>query len=66
MKEIDFDQIAAQTIAAVKEAVKHSELESGDIFLIGGSTSEVCGGHIGKKSNADALNQILNPFFSFF
>ncbi|QKS91440.1 DUF436 family protein [Treponema phagedenis] len=56
MKEIDFDQIAAQTIAAVKEAVKHSELESGDIFLIGGSTSEVCGGHIGKKSNADAVN----------
>ncbi|NVP24995.1 DUF436 family protein [Treponema phagedenis] len=65
MKEIDFDQIAAQTIAAVKEAVKHSELESGDIFLIGGSTSEVCGGHIGKNQMPTSVRLLLNRLFQF-
>ncbi len=58
MKEINLDLIKKQTHEAITEALENSNLKEGDIFVIGCSTSEVCGSTIGKGSNAE-VGQII-------
>lgn len=46
-------EIKKQTEQIVKDVLKKSALESGDIFVLGLSSSEVIGGHIGKNSSQE-------------
>ncbi|MDO4666787.1 MAG: TIGR01440 family protein [Streptococcus sp.] len=46
-------EIKKQTEQIVKDVLEKSALESGDIFVLGLSSSEVIGGHIGKNSSQE-------------
>ena len=41
------------------DILSQSSLQKGDIFVLGCSTSEVVGGHIGKQSNAEIGERIV-------
>ncbi|MBF8808038.1 MAG: TIGR01440 family protein [Enterococcus lacertideformus] len=52
----------------VNDVLTQEHLESGDLFVLGCSTSEIVGGHIGKNSSAEVgqwvvktLREILDP-----
>ena len=50
---MDLEKIREQTINAVSELIEKADLESGDILVLGGSTSEIIGGEIGKDSSLE-------------
>lgn len=53
------DQIYLQTTAAIEELVNKANIKSGDIVVVGCSTSEVLGAKIGTNSNPDTAGQIF-------
>lgn len=53
-----FQQITAQARAATRELLDIAGLKAGDIFVVGCSSSEVLGGHIGKNSSYDAASAV--------
>jgi len=58
------DQIKKNTADAVAELLQSANLASGDVFVVGCSTSEVAGTHIGKGGSleiAEAIFQGLYP-----
>ncbi len=57
--EINLNILAKETESAVKEVIETAMLSEGDVFVIGCSSSEVCGGRIGKASNADVGKVII-------
>ena len=58
-----FDDIRLQAAAAVREILKAARLSSGDLFVVGCSSSEVCGGKIGKQSSPEAAQAILDGIY---
>ena len=61
-------EIKTQVQTGLKELLAQANLEAGDIFVLGCSTSEIQGEHIGKDSNIEvgrtvlaALLEILRP-----
>lgn len=44
---------------AINELIKLAELKSGDLLVIGCSTSEIVGNEIGKGSSPDTANQLV-------
>ena len=56
---MNLQKIEEETRAAVTEAVEKAQLEAGDLFVIGCSTSEVCGGTIGKNSSRETGEVIV-------
>ena len=50
---MELEEIREQTINAVSELIEKSDLESGDILVLGGSSSEIMGGEIGKDSSLE-------------
>ena len=46
--------ITRQSRQAVEELLNVARLKPGDIFVIGCSSSEIVGGHIGKDSSMEA------------
>lgn len=70
MSEIHYDltTIALQTRQAVNELLEQTSLKVGDIFVLGCSSSEILGQKIGKHSNLEigqtiiqTLREILQP-----
>jgi len=57
--EADFDRITAQAHVAATELLDAAGLEPGDIFVVGCSSSEVLGGHIGKASSTQAAEAVF-------
>lgn len=47
------EQVKDQVESAVEELLSVAELEEGDLFVLGMSTSEIQGEHIGKHSNQE-------------
>lgn len=58
--EFSFETIAAQASQATSELLDAANLRPGDIFVVGCSSSEVLGGHIGKASSPEAACAILS------
>ena len=65
---LDLEKIKNQVQTGLKELLAQANLEAGDIFVLGCSTSEIQGEHIGKDSNIEvgrtviaALLEILRP-----
>ena len=52
--------ITRQSRQAVEELLNAAHLKSGDIFVIGCSSSEIVGGHIGKDSSMEAARAVLD------
>lgn len=61
--EPDFEQITAQARAAVTELLDAAGLRPGDLFVVGCSSSEVLGGHIGKASSEEAARAVFGGIY---
>lgn len=57
------EEIRAQAEKAVKELLDISKLKKGDLFVIGCSSSEVMGEHIGKGSSMEAAQAIYEGVY---
>ena len=49
--ELDLQLIKQQVAHVTEELLKVANLKAGDVFVLGCSSSEICGGHIGKASS---------------
>lgn len=52
-------RIAAETACAVDEVLAAAKLKKGELFILGGSSSEILGEHIGKGSSAEIGEAVL-------
>lgn len=52
-------QITAQAQQAAMELLEAAHLETGDLFVVGCSSSEITGGRIGKQSSMEAAQAVL-------
>lgn len=66
MSESCFDaqEIQKETAAAIAELLECANLESGKIVVIGCSTSEIQGAHIGSSGSADAADAVLQALMA--
>ena len=53
------EQVTAESHQAVQELLQAAHLRRGDVFVIGCSSSEIVGGHIGKDSSMEAARAVL-------
>ena len=61
--EPDFEQITSQARTAATELLDAAGLRAGDIFVVGCSSSEVLGGHIGKASSREAAEAVFSGIY---
>ena len=54
--------ITAQARQAAEELLAAAHLRAGDIFVVGCSSSEIVGGHIGKDSSMEAARLCWRVF----
>lgn len=59
MQTFDSAAITAQSRQAAEELLAAANLRPGDIFVVGCSSSEIVGGHIGKDSSMEAAAAVL-------
>ncbi len=59
-----FENIEKQAAAAASELIEKAKISRGGIMVVGCSTSEVCGGIIGKQSSPETAEAILNGILS--
>lgn len=59
------DQIALQGRSAIEELYAAAHLKSGDIVIIGCSTSEVLGSRIGTDSSPDTAKALFESIYGF-
>ncbi len=56
---LDTQEITAQARRATEELLAQADLKAGDLFVVGCSSSEIVGGHIGKDSSGEAAEAVL-------
>lgn len=56
---MEFAELTAQARRATEELLEKAHLETGDIFVVGCSSSEIMGGQIGHDSSMDAAAAVL-------
>jgi uncharacterized protein (TIGR01440 family) len=56
-------EITKQVRSALEELLQAAHLERGDIFIVGCSTSEIMGAHIGKGSSPDAAKAVYDGLY---
>lgn len=61
--ETNFEQITAQARTATRQLLDIAGLKEGDIFVVGCSSSEVLGGHIGKASSLEAAQAVFEGIY---
>lgn len=54
------EDIKKQVEDACKEILEKSDVKKGDVFLLGGSSSEILGDDIGKNTNAEIGEIVVN------
>ncbi len=59
---MDID-VKSQAEAVFNEVVEKARLKKGDILVIGCSTSEIAGSHMGTNSNLDLAKQVYSAFY---
>ena len=57
--EFSFEQIRDQARAAAAQLLDTAQLQAGDLFVVGCSSSEILGGTIGKTSSPEAAQAVL-------
>ncbi len=60
---MDLQQLKQDVTALTEELVKEAKLEAGDLFVLGLSTSEVKGEHIGKASSPEIGETIVHAIY---
>ena len=56
---MDYTHLTAQARQATEELLEAAHLETGDIVVVGCSSSEIMGGHIGHDSSMEAAAAVL-------
>ena len=62
-EKLSYELIRQQSAAAVTELLSKASFEEGDIFVVGCSSSEIKGEHIGKGSDIDAAKAVLEGIY---
>lgn len=57
------DNIKTQAKIAINELIEISGIKSGEILVIGCSSSEIMGGDIGKASSIDAAKAVFDGIY---
>lgn len=60
---LGYDSIRKQASDALEELLTIAHLEKGDIFIVGCSTSEIMGAHIGKGSSLEAAKAVYDGLY---
>ena len=60
-----FEEIRNNAETAVRELVEAAGLKSGDILVVGCSSSEIVGGRIGKNSSVEAAEAVFGAIYPF-
>ena len=63
MRIMTYEEIKNQAAEAVTELLEVAKLKSGDIFVIGCSSSEIKGANIGKGSDIDAAKAVYEGIY---
>ena len=58
-----FEEIAAQAKKATEELLQTAKLQAGDLFVVGCSSSEIMGEHIGKGSSMEAAEAAFSGIY---
>ncbi len=58
-----FEEITAQAKRAVEELLETAKLQAGDLFVVGCSSSEIMGEHIGKGSSMEAAEAVFEGIY---
>lgn len=58
-----FEEITAQAKRAVEELLQAAKLQAGDMFVVGCSSSEIVGEHIGKGSSMEAAEAAFEGIY---
>lgn len=58
----DIKQLKKQSEDLIKELIDQADLKENDILVIGGSSSEIAGGTIGKDSSLDIGEAVIGEF----
>ena len=58
-----FEELKKQASAAAEELCGIARLTSGNILVVGCSTSEICGSRIGSDSNIDAAEAVFSGIY---
>lgn len=61
---VTYEEIKEQAMNACSELVEVAKLHAGDIFVVGCSSSEVMGKHIGKASDINAAEAVYEGIMS--
>ena len=61
--EFTLDEIRAQAAAAAEELLAAAKLEPGHLFVVGCSSSEITGGHIGKASSLETAEAVFDGIY---
>jgi len=61
---INLNGLTAQARAAIQEFLSIAKLASGDLLVVGCSSSEIVGGHIGKDSSFEAARAVFDGMYS--
>lgn len=56
---MDFEEIRSQAVSAVTELLELHPIKKGSLFVVGCSSSEICGENIGKGSTPDAARAVF-------
>lgn len=56
--------IKEQAIAITRELIEISKIKSGEIFIVGCSSSEIMGNKIGTNSDVDAAKEVFEGIYS--
>ena len=59
-----FEEIKAQAAQAACELIKEAQLKSGDLLVVGCSSSEIVGENIGKGSSMEAAGAVFEGIYS--
>ncbi len=54
------DKISEDTYSVISELLNKANLSEGSVFVLGCSSSEICGNHIGTASSADAAKALYD------
>ena len=64
-EKIMYENLKKEAQTVVKELTETAKLRAGDIFVVGCSTSEVCGGKIGTNSNYEAAEALFDGIYPY-
>jgi uncharacterized protein (TIGR01440 family) len=58
--QVNLSEITKQTAGALSDLLKAAQLKPGQILVVGGSTSEVLGQHMGTSTSLQVANAVLD------